>query len=147
MKVLVVEDSIRMAQILKQGLCEECFTVDVVGDGATGLELARSGEHDVVLLDVNLPEMDGFAVMRALRQTRSDVPVIMVTARDAIEDRIEGLDGGADDYLTKPFSFDELLARMRAIMRRPGARADPSWATKTFAWIRRLDAPAGATGF
>jgi len=125
MNILVVEDSTRMAQALRKGLTEESYAVDVAADGPTGLHMARSGEFDLVLLDINLPGMDGFEVIRKLRRSRSDVPVIMVTARDDLGDRIEGLDSGADDYLTKPFAFEELLARIRATMRRPGARTEP----------------------
>lgn len=122
MRVLVVEDSSRMAQSLKRGLAEECYAVDIAEDGIDGLAKARSGEYDIVLLDVNLPGMDGFSVMRELRNSRSDVPVLMLTARDSTMDRVQGLDAGADDYLVKPFSFEELLARIRALLRRPGAR-------------------------
>ncbi|THB68625.1 MAG: DNA-binding response regulator [Desulfovibrio sp.] len=125
MRILVVEDSERMARSLHKGLGEECYAVDVAADGASGLAMARSGEYDLLLLDVNLPVMDGFTLMRKLRGLRSDVPVIMLTARDSVEDRVEGLDAGADDYLTKPFAFEELLARIRAAMRRPGARSEP----------------------
>ena len=125
MRVLVVEDSPRMAQTLQKGLAEECYAVDLASDGQQGLRMARGGDYDAVLLDVNLPGMDGFALVRELRKVRSDVPVLMVTARDTVEDRIQGLDGGADDYVTKPFSFQELLARIRAVTRRPGARAQP----------------------
>ena len=125
MKVLVVEDSPRMAQTLRKGLEEECFAVDVAADGPGGLRMACGGEYDLVLLDVNLPGADGFSVVRDLRKVRSDVPVVMVTARDSVDDRIRGLDGGADDYVTKPFSFQELLARIRAVTRRPGARSQP----------------------
>jgi two-component system, OmpR family, copper resistance phosphate regulon response regulator CusR len=126
MKVLVVEDSERMARSYEKGLGEEGYVVTVASDGPTGLQLARGGDFDVVILDVNLPGgLDGFRIVRRLRQSRSDVPVIMVTARDGVQDRIEGLDGGADDYVVKPFSFAELLARIRAIVRRPGARAEP----------------------
>ena len=123
--VLVVEDSQRMAATLQQGLTEESYTVTIEHDGLAGLQLAVTGEFDIVLLDVNLPRMDGFTFIRELRQKRSDIPVIMVTARDGVADRIEGLDGGADDYLVKPFAFDELLARIRALLRRPGARTQP----------------------
>src|SRR5437762_912303 len=123
MRVLVVEDSLRLSQSYKKGLTEEAYAVDVALNGADGLHMARSGEYDLVILDVNLPGMDGFELMRQLRVTRSDVPVLMVTARDAIEDRIKGLDVGADDYMVKPFSYGELLARMRALLRRPGSRA------------------------
>lgn len=125
MKILVVEDSARMARSLKKGLGEEGYVVDVANDGVIGLHEATGGEYDLILLDVNLPGMDGFTLIRELRRKRSDVPVIMVTARDDVRDRVEGLDGGADDYLTKPFSFEELLARIRAAMRRPGACAQP----------------------
>ena len=124
-KVLVVEDSPRMAHTLRKGLAEECYAVDLAGDGPNGLAMAAGGDYDVVLLDVNLPGMDGFELVRALRRRRSDVPVVMVTARDSVDDRIRGLDGGADDYVTKPFSFQELLARIRAVTRRPGARTEP----------------------
>jgi DNA-binding response OmpR family regulator len=125
MRILVVEDSSRMAAVLKKGLTEECYAVDVAADGPAGLHLASGGEYDLVLLDINLPGMDGFSLIQALRKKRSDIPVIMVTARDSVQDRIEGLDYGADDYIVKPFPFDELLARIRAIMRRPGAREQP----------------------
>jgi DNA-binding response OmpR family regulator len=124
-RILVIEDSARMARLLEKGLSEECYTVDVAADGRTGLELAQGGEYDLLLLDVNLPDKDGFTLIRELRQRRSDVPVIMVTARDDVHDRIAGLDAGADDYVTKPFVFEELLARIRATMRRPGARTEP----------------------
>src|SRR5688572_21843650 len=125
MKVLVVEDSPRLAGSLKKGLAEESFSVDVAADGVSGLHMARAGDYDVVLLDLNLPGMDGLSLVRELRRSRSDVPVVMLTARDSVEDRVTGLDSGADDYVTKPFSFQELLARIRAVMRRPGARAEP----------------------
>src|SRR5687767_12965804 len=124
MKVLVIEDSSRMAQTLHKGLTEECYHVDLAADGETGLRMARTGEYDLVLLDVNLPGIDGLTLVRELRKFRSDVPVVMVTARDSLEDRIAGLDGGADDYVVKPFSFQELLARIRAVTRRPGARQE-----------------------
>jgi two-component system, OmpR family, copper resistance phosphate regulon response regulator CusR len=124
MKVLVIEDSDRMARSLQKGLGEEGYVVELAGDGPTGLRLARSGDFDLVLLDLNLPGMDGLELVRELRKSRSDVPVVMVTARDSVEDRIAGLDGGADDYIAKPFSFSELLARVRAVMRRPGTRTE-----------------------
>ena len=123
MRVLVVEDSMRMVQVLREGLVEEDYLVDVAHDGLVGLSMAAGGGYDLVLLDVNIPGIDGFEVMKRLRAARSDVPVMMVTARDDIEDRVDGLDSGADDYLVKPFSFEELLARMRALLRRPAAQA------------------------
>ncbi len=125
MRVLVVEDSPRMARVLRKGLQEEGFSVEAAADGLAGLRLAEGGDFDVVLLDVNLPGLDGFSFLKRLRVKRSDVPVMMVTARDGVEDRVEGLDAGADDYLVKPFKFEELLARMRAVMRRPGTREEP----------------------
>jgi two-component system copper resistance phosphate regulon response regulator CusR len=125
MKVLVIEDSPRMARTLQMGLAEESYAVDVAASGPAGLQMAGGGDYDLVLLDVNLPGMDGFSVVRELRKRRSDVPVLLVTARDALEDRVRGLDSGADDYVTKPFSFQELLARIRAVTRRPGARSQP----------------------
>ena len=112
-----------MAQALKRGLTEECYAVDVAEDGVAGLHKATSGEYDLVILDVNLPGLDGLSLMRQLRQSRSDVPVLMLTARDSTLDRVQGLDAGADDYMVKPVSFEELLARIRALLRRPGARA------------------------
>ena len=122
MRILVVEDSTRMAQSLKQGLTEETYAVDVAENGIDGLHMAQGGDYDLVLLDVNLPGMDGLTLMKRLRESRSDVPVLMLTARDGLRDKVEGLDAGADDYLLKPFAFDELLARMRALLRRPGSR-------------------------
>ena len=123
MRVLVIEDSPRLAQSFKKGLTEESYAVDNALNGVDGLHMAQSGEYDLVILDINLPEMDGYTLIQRLRETRSDVPVLMVTARDSIEDKIKGLDLGADDYLPKPFVYAELLARMRALLRRPGARA------------------------
>lgn len=128
LKILVVEDSARMAGLLKTGLTEENYQVEIAADGQAGLTAAQSGDYDLILLDINLPRLNGFELIRALRASRSDVPVIMVTARDTVEDRITGLDEGADDYLVKPFSFDELLARIRAVMRRPGVREIPQLA-------------------
>ncbi len=125
LKILVVEDAPKMANLLKKGLSEEGYRVEVARDGEAGLAAARTGDFDLILLDINLPKMDGFELIAALRESRSDVPVIMVTARDSTEDRIAGLDGGADDYLVKPFAFEELLARIRAVMRRPGSRDVP----------------------
>lgn len=117
-RILVVEDEERIRQFLQRGLSFEGYRVDVAEDGATGLELARENPPDLVLLDIMLPgEMDGFEVCRRLREV-SDVPILMLTAKEAVEDRVAGLDAGADDYLVKPFAFNELLARMRALLRR-----------------------------
>lgn len=118
MRLLVVEDDRSLADALRRGLAQDGHVVDVSGDGREGLERAQSGLHDAVVLDVMLPSMDGIEVVRRLRQEHCDVPVLMLTARDALPDRIEGFDSGADDYLTKPFAFEELLVRLRAITRR-----------------------------
>jgi len=124
MQILVVEDEQRMAELLKRGLTEEGHMVVVARDGAAGLEIARSNPFDVIVLDVMLPRMDGMTVARRLRESRNQTPILMLTAKDAASDVIQGLDCGADDYLTKPFSFEILLARLRAVSRR-GAIARP----------------------
>ena len=121
MRVLVVEDEPKMAGLVKRGLEEEGIAVDVAGRGEDAVWMAGSTEYDVVVLDVMLPGLDGFEVCRRLRADEVWTPVLMLTARDAVEDRVAGLDGGADDYLVKPFSFDELLARLRALARRGAA--------------------------
>ena len=113
-----MEDDAEMARVLKQGLEEEAYKVDLARDGATALALSKSTSFDVVLLDVMLPGVDGLEVARQLRSRRDDVGVLMLTARDSLADVIKGLDAGSDDYLTKPFSFQELLARLRAVGRR-----------------------------
>ncbi|WP_448639971.1 response regulator transcription factor [Geodermatophilus sp. URMC 63] len=119
-RVLIAEDEPRIAAFLEKGLRAHGFTTAVVGDGLTALDRARSGEFDLVLLDLGLPRLDGFAVLRALRAERCDVPVIVLTARDGVQDTVAGLEGGADDYVPKPFRFEELLARVR--LRLAGAR-------------------------
>jgi two-component system, OmpR family, response regulator len=116
--VLVVEDEPKMARLLRRGLAERGDVVEVVGTGEDALAVTLVEDFDIVLLDVMLPGEDGFAVCRSLRANRVWTPVLMLTARDAVADRIEGLDSGADDYLPKPFDFEELLARMRALARR-----------------------------
>ena len=121
MRILLVEDEPNAARMLAKGLREEAYAVDVVGDGERALELAQLNDYDLVILDVMLPGKDGFHVCRDLRAAGSAVPVIMLTARDAVEDKVEGLDSGADDYLLKPFEFEELLARVRALLRRKPA--------------------------
>jgi two-component system OmpR family response regulator len=121
MRVLVVEDEPKMARLVKRGLEEEGIAVDVADRGEDAVWMAGSTEYDVVVLDVMLPGLDGFEVCRRLRVDEVWTPVLMLTARDAVEDRVAGLDGGADDYLVKPFSFDELLARLRALARRGSA--------------------------
>jgi two-component system OmpR family response regulator len=123
MRVLVVEDEPRMAELLGRGLREEGHAADVAGSGEDALWMARAVAYDAIVLDVMLPGLDGFGTCRELRSAGVWSPVLMLTARDAIEDRIVGLDAGADDYLLKPFSFSELLARLRALVRRaPGER-------------------------
>ena len=123
MRVLVVEDEIKMAALLRRGLSEEGLAVDVAGSGEDGLVRAEATEYDAIVLDVMLPGIDGFETCRRLREGGTWAPVLMLTARDAVEDRIAGLDRGADDYLTKPFSLAELLARLRALFRRQPAES------------------------
>ena len=118
MRVLVVEDELKMAALIRRGLSEQGLTVDVAGSGEQGVQLAVPAGYDVIVLDVILPGIDGFETCRRLRTAGVWSPVLMLTARGALADRITGLDGGADDYLTKPFSFAELLARLRALVRR-----------------------------
>jgi two-component system OmpR family response regulator len=127
MRILIVEDSAKMARLLHKGLERQGYAVDVVGSGQDAVWMATENDYDAIVLDVILDargaSLDGFAVCRRLRRGSRWAPVLMVTARDAVEDRVHGLDAGADDYLTKPFSLDELLARLRALMRRrPMAR-------------------------
>jgi DNA-binding response OmpR family regulator len=121
MHLLVVEDDRSLAEALRRGLSQQGHVVDVVHDGPSGLDLAESGTHDAVVLDVMLPGMDGLTVAKRLRADDIHIPVLMLTARDAVPDRVKGFDSGADDYLTKPFAFEELLVRLRAITRRGGA--------------------------
>src|ERR671935_311965 len=123
MRVLVVEDDPKMAALIRRGLTEEGLVVDVADKGEDALWMAGSTDYDALVLDVMLPGIDGFETCRRLRADGVWAPVLLLTARDAVEDRIAGLDGGADDYLTKPFSFGELMARLRALVRRgPVAR-------------------------
>jgi DNA-binding response OmpR family regulator len=118
MHILIVEDEQEMAGLLSRGLKEESYEVSVAHDGRTALELSAAESFDVILLDVMLPQMDGIEVAKQLRRREEETPVLMLTARDSLPDIVRGLDAGADDYLTKPFSFVELLARMRALVRR-----------------------------
>jgi two-component system, OmpR family, response regulator len=118
MRVLVVEDDVKMAALLRRGFVEEGLAADVARTGDDALWMAEATEYDAIVLDVMLPGADGFEVCRRLRESGRWSPVLMLTARDAVEDRVAGLDAGADDYLTKPFSFAELLARLRALARR-----------------------------
>jgi DNA-binding response OmpR family regulator len=120
-RLLVIEDEARIASFIQNGLSEEGYVVDVAADGAAGLARARQGTYDLIVLDLMLPKMDGLQVLEALRDAGDAVPVLVLTARDSVDDKVEGLDLGADDYLTKPFAFDELLARVRALLRRDAA--------------------------
>jgi two-component system, OmpR family, response regulator len=121
MRLLIVEDEEKLASLLARGLTEEGHAVDVAGNGDDALWMAAATEYDAIVLDVMLPGLDGFATCRQLREQGVWAPVLMLTARDAVRDRVDGLDAGADDYLLKPFSFAELLARLRALVRRAPA--------------------------
>jgi two-component system OmpR family response regulator len=118
MRVLVVEDEVKMVALLRRGLVEEGHLVEVAGDGETAVAMARASAYDVIVLDVLLPRLDGFSACRRMREAGVWTGVLMLTARDSVTDRVSGLDCGADDYLAKPFSFSELLARLRALARR-----------------------------
>ena len=133
MRVLIVEDEKRLAQALGQIMEEQKYNVDVVYDGQDGLDYGLSGQYDVIVLDVMLPKLDGFSVVKKLREQNISVPVLMLTARDEVSDKVTGLDCGADDYMTKPFSPEELLARIRALSRRQGdvVLEDIHWADLT----------------
>ena len=120
MRVLIVEDEVRLAEALGQIMTQQKYQADVVFDGADGLDYALTGQYDVIVLDVMLPKRDGFQVVREMRAQHVSTPVLLLTARDEIPDKVAGLDCGADDYMTKPFSPDELLARVRALSRRQG---------------------------
>lgn len=123
MRALVVEDDLRISRFIEKGLREASYVVELADNGETGLRLALGGAHDIVVLDLMLPGRDGFSVLRSIRDAGVGTPVICLTARDGVDDRVRGLDLGADDYLAKPFSFAELLARMRALLRRGSALA------------------------
>lgn len=118
MRILIIEDDKKIAGFIKKGLEEEYYSVDVFGNGADGLYWAKTNDYDLILLDLMLPGKDGIAICRELRRSNVITPILMLTAKDTLEDKIAGLDEGADDYLTKPFSFEELLSRVRALLRR-----------------------------
>ena len=124
MRVLLIEDDVAISRLLKEGLEDESYAVDVAHDGSEGYRTAVADEYDVIILDIMLPGMNGYEVCRALRNDGNKTPILMLTARDAERDIVEGLDTGADDYLAKPFSFDVLLARIRALLRRPNEKLE-----------------------
>lgn len=127
MRILIIEDDRRLAQLIRKVLEAEDFTVDLAHDGDTGLEIALRGAHDVVIVDWMLPGRDGPAICRAIRSARLEIAILMLTARTQVEDRVAGLYSGADDYLGKPFAFDELIARLRALGRRFNRDAVDAW--------------------
>ncbi len=124
MRILVVEDEPGIVEFIRQGLSEAGYAVDAARDGQEGLDYALAAEYDVMVIDIMLPKMDGLRLLRELRNRGVKTPVLLLTARDGVEDRVTGLDAGADDYLVKPFAFPELLARLRALLRRPPLQTD-----------------------
>jgi len=125
MRILVVDDDRRLCGIIKRGLMEEAYAVDVAYDGEEGEYMAEVDPYDLIILDIMMPRKDGIQVCRELRTKKINTPILMLTAKDAIEDRVQGLDAGADDYMVKPFAFNELLARVRALLRREGMFKSP----------------------
>jgi len=152
MRILVVEDEHRIANTIKKGLEQERYAVDVAYDGVKGYDLGSSEEYDLIILDLMLPGKDGLTICKELRQEQNHTPVLILTARGQIQDKVKGLDSGADDYLTKPFAFEELLARVRALSRRPKSALsstivvkDLELDIKSFA-VRRSGKPIQLTG-
>ncbi|MFB3895182.1 MAG: response regulator transcription factor [bacterium] len=125
MRILLIEDNKSLVKSLKKGLEEETFAVDIAYDGEEGLFLAETNPYDIIILDIMLPKLDGITLLRTLRHKRIQTHVIILTARDAPDEKVKGLDAGADDYLTKPFHYDELLARLRALLRRQYQKKEP----------------------
>jgi len=126
MRVLVVEDEKKVASFLKKGLEEEHYAVDLAYDGEAAVQMVDLYDYDLVLLDIMLPRIDGMAVLRHIRKVANPVPILMLTAKDSVQNIVEGLDAGCDDYLTKPFAFNELLARIRSLLRRGGDAKSPA---------------------
>ena len=122
MRILVIEDEVKIAQFIKRGLKEEGYAVDVANDGEEGHFLLSSNEYDAIILDLMLPKIDGLTLCRTLRKEGNQTPIIMLTAKDTVKDKVKGLDSGADDYLPKPFAFEELLARLRVLLRKKDSR-------------------------
>jgi DNA-binding response OmpR family regulator len=125
MRILVVDDDHRLCSVVKRGLLEEAYAVDVAYDGEEGQYMAEVNPYDLVILDIMMPRKDGIQVCKELRAKRVNTPILMLTARDTVQDKVTGLDAGADDYLVKPFAFDELLARIRALLRRESVSRSP----------------------
>ena len=122
MRILVIEDEVKIAQFIKRGLKEEGYAVDVANDGEEGHFMLSSNEYDAIILDLMLPKIDGLTLCRTLRKEGNQTPIIMLTAKDTVKDKVKGLDSGADDYLPKPFAFEELLARVRVLLRKKDNR-------------------------
>jgi len=125
MKILIIEDEKGLARLIKKGLEENFFTVDMSFDGEEGMHMAETWPYDAILLDIMLPGIDGFEILQSLRERKNDVPVLIITARGEIEERIRGLNLGADDYIPKPFDFSELVARLRTVIRRSKGKPSP----------------------
>ena len=125
MRILVVEDEKKVTEFIKKGLEEEHYAVDTAYDGETGLYLSEVNEYDLIVLDLMIPKIDGWEVLKRIRKNKNKVPILILTARDTVEDIVRGLDSGCDDYLTKPFAFVEFLARVRALLRREKAEKEP----------------------
>ena len=130
MRILIVEDEHKIANSIKKGLTQEHYAVDIAYDGKDGLDLALTEDYDLIILDRLLPEMDGLEICKKLREEKIYIPVLMLTAKGEIDDRVEGLNAGADDYLVKPFAFEELLARIKALIRRPKGNLGTTLATQ-----------------